>query len=303
MSFFFGRRGKDEKITEEELLEIHELKAEQVLTEQEEEDLESLKGQIEEAQNFLHFFLRSYEYFQRNVNLALSSPEDDLDHNLSYQLQEHQKILGEANQRLGLAITRLNAIVEKAQGVHLLILSIERGEVKLEHIAKKRDSRIQHLINAEEHVQKEIYLNLLRKGTLLQVIKNDLNYAFSYINSASNPDPAKNKFIWAIDRFNNLKDSRARGQATIREEANQMGALHRDLNNIQGNLSNAFRAVSDALEHVSNFKHWLTYPIKESKRALGFQRVIDRLMGRCGNCGKENRATAKFCGFCGADLR
>ena len=115
---FFGRKGEDgeaEEVTEEELLEIHELKAEQVLADDEEEDLKHLRDKVDETQRFLHAFMQSAHIFSININTALDSSDDDQDHNLAIVLPKHQENLREANQRLQPAITRLKAIATRTR--------------------------------------------------------------------------------------------------------------------------------------------------------------------------------------------
>ena len=111
------------------------------------------------------------------------------------------------------------------------------------------------------------------------------------------------KFTWATNKFNTLRSNRRTSDATLEQESTEKTRLYNELLDIRRSIRQAFPALSNAIEHVFDFQSWLTYPIKESRQALKFQLRIDKLINRCGNCGRKHRAAANFCGFCAAKLR
>ena len=277
-------------IKEEEFLEIHELKAEQILSSEEKKDLSELLDFLKKLKNAFNAIL-SDNYlsnpnaiarpgedglFFRRMIAALRNPQDER-YNLEPRLiQVGKGVYDLGKGKLDEALPRLYRMISKAKELSRIIVSIEKKELKLSHLPWQKGRKIiRKIIRLEEDQRKNLRRKVVGLGeTRNMLVSNRKDVGDIYLN-------IKNE----IDTFRILKNyiERTPWQAiNERYMKNEIENYRKHLNNTGQIFDKAIENLENVINDVEDFKHWLVHSVHESQRALKFQKKADEILERSG---------------------
>ncbi|MBU89981.1 hypothetical protein CMO94_00445 [Candidatus Woesearchaeota archaeon] len=275
------------EIKEEGFKQIHELKAEEILTAEEENEIRELLDVLKRLEPAFEAILAESDLSKPgsiakqgngglfvNRSRAMLMNPDDPKFDISQKLREISIVvfdLGRGKVSHD-ALPRLYRMLWLAKDIRRIIIDVEKGVIKASKIPMRRGKpTIRKIIALEDHERRGISRNLVGLGETRQMIEANRVFVGDIMSEIRR----------AVQKFDMLRNyvTKTRWDRIDENRVNQsISEFRQNLENAYGWVKEAIPNLETLIDHLDDFKHWLNNSIHKSQRALKFQEKLDKIL-------------------------